>query len=122
MSFAARLVHTITIERTTLNDTDPDDSYGQPEGATTQLTTKGLIQPKRAEEMVDALSAGAMVADHTIFLQPQLLYGSDVILDTEGQRYRITGIRSYEMGRTPHIEVDAMAISRANDNFVAVGS
>ncbi len=122
MSFAARLVHSLTIVRTTFDDTDPDDDYGQPSESTVELTTRGLIQPRKAEEMADSRGAGAMVADHVIFLLPQLLYGSDEIQDSQGQGYRIVGIRSYEFGKTPHIEVDAKAITPANDNFVSVGS
>ncbi len=122
MSFAARLVHQLTIVRSVFDDTDPDDEYGQPTVSTNTLTTRGLIQPKKAEEIAQVASAGAMVADHTIFLLPQLLYGSDVIQDDQGQQYKITGIRPYEFGRTPHIEVDAFAVTPANDNIVAVGS
>lgn len=120
MSFRARLVHSLTIRRTAFGQ--PDDEYGQPDETTSTLSTQGLIQPKTAVEQADSRSAGAEVADHVIFLEPQLLYNSDVILDDQGQEYRIAAIRSFEYGRTPHIEVDAFAVVRSNDNIVAVGS
>ncbi len=122
MSFAARLVHAVTIVRSTYDDTDPDDEYGQPSATVTEIATRALIQPKSAREQVDTRSAGAQIADHTIFLLPQLLYPSDQFVDSGGQSYKITGIRSFEYGRTPHIEVDALAVQRATDNQVAVGS
>lgn len=122
MSFAARLVHTVTIVRSTFDDTDPDDEYGQPSVTTQELATRALIQPKTAREMADTRSAGSAVADHTIFMLPRLLYGSDEIVDSGGQSYKVVGIRSFEFGRTPHLEIDAVAVTRATDNQVAVGS
>jgi hypothetical protein len=121
MSFAARLVHSLTIVRTTF-DFSTESEYGQPEQTVTTLPVAGLVQPKTAREMADSRGAGSEVADHTIFLLPQLLYGSDSILDTGGQRYQITDIRSFEFGRTPHLEVDAVAVVASNDNQVEVGS
>jgi hypothetical protein len=122
MSFAARLIHEVTIKRTTFDETDPDDAYGQPSESTTEIQVRALIQPKKADEMADSRGAGAMIGDHTIYFLPMLLYGSDEIVDSQGQGYRVMGIRSFEFGRTPHVAVDALAITPPNDNFVSVGS
>jgi hypothetical protein len=111
MSFAARLIHTLTSTRTVFDDTAAvQDEYGQPQETTTEIVVPGNVQPKKADEIADTRSAGAEIATHVIFLRPMALSPSDSIEDTEGRVYRITGIRRYEMGRTPHLEVDCYAV------------
>lgn len=113
MSFASRLVHSLAIVTpTTAADGDLDD-YGQPvAGEPTVVTCRGLVQPKSAREVAQTNQAGAMVADHTIFLLPQTLSGAAYIRfdPDDGDRYEITGIRSFDFGTAPHLEVDARRI------------
>ncbi len=109
MSFAARLVHTLVHVRTELDAGDQDD-YGQPTALTSVETElRGLVQPKSANEMLDTRSAGSEIGDHTIFLEPMDLAASDAFTYS-GDRYEILGIRRFEFGRTPHLEVDARKI------------
>lgn len=111
MSFLSLLTHPLTIIRTTFDDTEAErTTYGQPAQTTDEIEVVGLVQPKTATEMADSRSAGSEIADHTIFLLPMALYGSDVFEDVTGKRYTITGIRSFDFGSTPHLEVDAMAV------------
>jgi hypothetical protein len=108
MSFAARLIHSLTIVRT-VADPDNLDAYGQPISTTVEIAVQGLVQPKTAKEMEDFRSAGTEIGDNTIFLAPRVLNSSDSILYGDG-RYQIMGIRRFEFGRSPHLEVDARRI------------
>lgn len=112
MSYAARLVHTLTHVRTPLDDrASVRDEYGQPDQTTPVRTTiRGLVQPKNAREMFDARDAGTVLADHVIFVQPMELHGSD-FFEYGGERYDITAIRTFAFGTSPHIEVDAKRIA-----------
>lgn len=109
MSFAQRLIHSLTHIRVPRDD-NSDDEYGQPaEGTPVETSIRGLVQPKGAREILDSRSAGTDIGDHTIFLLPMDLQASDALL-YGGDRYEIVGIRSFEFGRTPHLEVDARRI------------
>lgn len=109
MSFGARLIHTLTHSRT-VRDSGALDEYGQPTAGTpTTAAVRGLVQPKSVREMDDSRSAGTEVADHTIFLPRMDLHPSDSFT-FGGDRYEIVGIRDYNFGKTPHLEVDARRI------------
>lgn len=111
MSFAARLVHSLAIVTPTSDVTVTE--YGQPvAGEPLTVEVQGLIQPKSTREMALVSQAGAMVSDHTIYLQPRDLSGAAYIRrePDDGDRFEITGIRSYEFGRTPHLEVDCRRV------------
>lgn len=109
MSFAARLVHTLTHVATPEGPTD--DDYGQPvPGTPVTATVRGLVQPKSVREIADTRSAGAALSDHTIFLEPMTLSAADHFLYGT-DRLEIVGIRSYDFGRTPHLEVDARRVT-----------
>jgi hypothetical protein len=112
MSFADRLIHTLTHVRVEYDDDLPDDR-GQPTPLTpVETEVAGLVQPKNAREMLDFRSVGSEIADHVIFLAPMDLEASDAFT-YGGDRYEITGIRRFEFGRTPHLEVDARKITGA---------
>ena len=110
-----RLIHSLAIVSPT-RDAEDIDEYGQPVAGEPIVTTvKGLVQPKSAREIALTSQAGAEVSDHTIFLMPQTLSGAAYIRfepDT-GDRYEISGIRSFEFGKDPHLEVDARRIISA---------
>lgn len=110
MSFASRLIHPLTIRAVTFS-TDPgdDDEFGQPTSTTTDVAVQGLVQPKTAQEMADSRSAGTEVGDFTIFLAPMDLAGSESIV-YDGDRYAVRGIRSFDFGSSPHLEVDAQRV------------
>lgn len=117
MSYAARLIHTLTHVSTPLSGSD--DAYGQPApGAPVTASVRGLVQPKSAREVADSRSAGVAVADHVIFLEPMTVSAADHFLYGD-DRLEIVGIRSYAFGRTPHLEVDAR---RVTPGVVEVGS
>lgn len=112
MSFAARLVHELTHVAVPL---DPDvlDDRGQPTAGTPVTTSiRGLVQPRTAREMADSRSAGSEIADHVIFLAPMTLSAQDHFLYGT-DRLDIVGIRRFEYGRTPHLEVDAQRVTPA---------
>lgn len=113
MSFARRLVHHLTIVRTTFDDAeDARSEYQQPAETTEEIEVRGLVQPRSAKEIADSRSAGSAIGDHVVFLQPIELLGSDALVWTEtGQRLEIVGIRSYLFGRSPHHEVDVRSVT-----------
>jgi head-tail adaptor len=123
-------VHSLSIERPygvdgidVDSDTDLDE-YGQPTRSFTELAAvPGLIQPKTAREIALASQAGAAIGNHTIFLGRQDLTTADRIRDvTEDQAgpvYQVIGVRDFNFGGLPHLEVDAVRIASAD---VAVGS
>lgn len=109
MSFENRLIHALTHVASV--PTAVDDEYGQPTPGTPVATSvRGLVQPKSTREIADTRSAGVAVGDHTIFLAPMTLSAADHFLYGD-DRLEIIGIRSYEFGSTPHLEVDARRIT-----------
>ena len=113
MSFGNRLVHELVHVSTP--PTGDDDEYGQPvPGTPVETTIRGLVQPRTVREMADSRSVGAEIADHVIYLLPMSLSAADHFL-YDGDRYDITGIRSYEFGRTPHFEVDARRVLSSDE-------
>jgi hypothetical protein len=120
VSYAARLIHDLTLVRVPY-DADPgsDDEYGQPPAVPTSSAVRGLVQPKaNTREQADTRSAGAAVADHVIFLPLLDLSAADHLL-RGSERYEIVGIRRFEFGRSPHLEVDARRVTGA---LAAAGS
>ena len=105
-------IHTITHTHTPLDDGDPDE-YGQPtSGTSVETTVRGLVQPRSVREMADSRSAGSEVADHVIFLPRMALDPADS-LTYAGELYLITGIRDFDFGALPHVEVDARRVAPA---------
>jgi hypothetical protein len=114
MSFAARLIHPLVIVRTPLlDDADDRDEHGNPVPGTPTLTSvRGLVQPRSVREVPSISQAGTVVADYVIFLPILDLIEADAIEHDpdDGRRYEIIGIRRYEFGRSPHLEVDVRMV------------
>lgn len=122
MAFASLLAHRLAIVTPVVfgdpTDADDLDTYGQPQAdAPTVSLVRGLVQPKSAREMAMTTQAGTEVSDHTIFLLPRQLSGAAYIADADdlgvlagGRRFHITGVRSFEFGRSPHLEVDCRLV------------
>lgn len=111
MPYAAKLVHSLTITRTEQDDAEESrDEYGQPAESTTTATVRGLVQPKSAREMAASHGAGSEVADHLIFLESGVDIATSDAITYAGERYEVIGIRRFEYGRTPHLEVDARRV------------
>lgn len=111
MPIADRLIHSLTI--VTPSTTGGVDEYGQPvAGDPTTVDVAGLIQPKTAREIALVSQAGAQVSDHTVFLQPQTLSNAAYIryATDDGDRYEIVGIRYFNFGQDPHLEVDCRRV------------
>lgn len=105
-------VHDLTIRRVTYDDTLAGrDAAGQPATTTASTAVRGLVQPRAAAELDDHRSAGTEVSDHVIFLP----LGTDIIHADAvlwgARRLEVTGIRSFEFGRLPHIEADARLVT-----------
>jgi hypothetical protein len=118
MSFASLLVHPLAIvtpepQGNSLDVANLDD-HGQviPDDPTVELV-RGMVQPRTAKEIAQAASAGAEVAGYTIFLLPRQLSATAYITDADafgplagGRRFQVTGVRPFEYGTQPHLEVD----------------
>lgn len=115
MGFGDRLIHSLTIVRTTFDDAeDQRDEYQQPAVSTEDIGVRGLVQPRSAKELADSRSAGSDIGDHVVFLEPITLYGSDALIwNDTGQRLEIIGIRSLLFGSSPHHEVDVQSVTPA---------
>lgn len=115
MSFAALLVHPLAIVEPAYGS---DDEYGQPSAGTPTVTlVRGMVQPRSAREVVLASQAGAEISDHVVFLRPRRIATGAYIADADasgvlagGRRFDITGIRSFEFGSAPHLEVDCRLV------------
>lgn len=113
MSFAGLLVHPLAIVTPTVPDPDDVDEYGQPVAGTPNVVTvQGMVQPKSAREIAQTNQAGAEYSDHTIFLLPRHIAAAAYIRDEPdaGRRFDIVGIRSFEFGSAPHLEVDCRLV------------
>lgn len=122
MTYPNLLVHQLAVVTPvpigdpTLATSLDDDGQVQP-GTPIVTLVRGMVQPRTAREVAQALEAGAEVADYTIFLKPMRLSASAYITDANGsgplsggRRFQIQGIRSYEFGTVPHLEVDCLLV------------
>lgn len=110
-AFGSKLIHRLAI--VTPVDTGSEDVYGQPVAGTPDIEyVDGLVQPKTAREVALVSQSGAPYSDHTIFLADRVVSQSAYIRDDpdNGRRFEIVGIRSYEFGIAPHLEVDARLV------------
>jgi hypothetical protein len=111
VSFAGLLVHPLAI--VTPVPTASDDEYGQPVAGTPDVEyVNGMVQPKTAREIAQTNQAGAEFSDHTIFLLPRRIDPAAYIRDDPdaGRRFDIMGIRSFEFGSVPHLELDVKLV------------
>lgn len=111
------LVHPLVIERSAF-DPDTLDDYGQPTATTSQIEVRGLVQPRAYREADDSRSAGPELGTHVIFLPLMEVEPADVIVK-DGRRYAVQGVRRFDFGRIPHLEVDAQLVTAQP---LAVGS
>lgn len=112
MSFSSRLIHSLAI--VTPSDTG-EDAFGQGDGlGSVTVLVPGLVQPRSAREMALINEGGPGVSDHVIFLLPQELSQAAYIRfdPDDGRRYEVHGIRSFEYGGSPHLEVDARLVGQ----------
>lgn len=109
MSYAARLVHPLTLAIP--HRTAEPDEYGQPTATDVELVElRGLVQPKTVDEIALVSQAGAEIGDHTIFLLPREIPTGAYFTNARGERLDVRGVRRYEFGRTPHLEIDARLV------------
>src|SRR3954470_13610144 len=103
------MVHPLAIVTPVQAAPASDDEYGQPVAGTPAVVkVNGMVQPKTARELAQVNQAGAEFSDHTIYLLPRHMTGAAYIRDEPhaGRRFDIVGIRSFEFGSAPHLEVD----------------
>ncbi len=124
----SRLTHAVTIVRTSAStNPDDDDEFGQPTVSETYETVRAAIQPKRAEEIPLTTQAGAVVADHRIYLLPTSISTADAIIheaqacpmspDLPDARYEITSVPD-AAGLGHHLELESKLIG----NVAVAGS
>lgn len=119
MSFRSLLVHDLALVAP--SDEGTLDADGQPEKGDRVITpVRGLVQPKsvlaRARERALEGEAGPLIGSHDIFLElmtiPAGAWISDNPADVDaGRRYDVVGVRRYEFGTSPHLEVDAQLVT-----------
>lgn len=125
MSYAGLLTHPLALVTPTVPDEDDVDERGQPrEGTPTVELVHGLVQPKTAREVAASHEAGAQLSDHTIFLLPRRIAAGAYLRDQpdSGRRFDITGVRSFEYGSQPHLEVDCKLVGSPEGPSVPEGS
>lgn len=116
MSFASLLRHPLAIVSPNAGVTD--DEYGHPVAEDpTVVLVRGMVQPRTAREIALTSQAGAELSDHVIFLRPRQIPAGSWITDADadgiragGRRFDITGVRSFEFGTQPHLEVDVRLV------------
>lgn len=109
MSFAARLIHPLTLNVPHI--TAAGDEYGQPVAAAVEeIELRGLVQPKDVREVALVSEAGAEIGDHTIFLTPRDIPTGSWFVNARGERLDVRGVRRFEFGRSPHLEIDARLV------------
>lgn len=113
MSFPGLLVHPLAIVSPAAAVPGSDDEYGHPTAGTPAVVlVNGMVQPKTAREIAQVNQAGAEYSDHTIYLLPRRLPANAWIRDEPdaGRRFDIVGVRSFEFGSAPHLEVDVRLV------------
>jgi hypothetical protein len=116
VSYASLLSHPLAIVTPSAADPNVVDDYGHAvEGTPTTEVVNGMVQPKSAREIALSGQGGAEIGDYTIFLPSRYLSARAYIRDepATGRRFQIMGIRSFEFGTVPHLEVDAKLIGSA---------
>jgi hypothetical protein len=114
MSFSSRLVHSLAIVVPT--DAGARDADGQPVAGPPIVTTvKGLVRPRSARERALPSEAGPEIATHVVYLEPIDVPAGAWIRDEPdaGRRYDITGVRRYDFGAAPHLEIDTRLVTSA---------
>ena len=111
MSFDARMIHTIVIERPN------DGAVNEYNDITTTYvelaTVKGLVQPKRAREIAQLNEAGAVASTYTIYMRPTEVQPSDRLRVDDGAMagtYEIDSVRN-AAGLDHHFEIDARMVA-----------
>jgi hypothetical protein len=125
VSYAARLVHRLALVAPSSAPDDPEvaadlDDHGHVVmGEPTVTLLRGLVQPRRAEEVAAISQAGVELSDHVIYLDSRVIPPGAYLADADasgivsgGRRFDIVGVRSFEYGRTPHLEVDVRLVGR----------
>jgi hypothetical protein len=121
LSFSDRLIHSLAI--VTPVPSGSGDEYGHATAGTpTTEYVYGLVQPRRASEIAQSTQAGEPFSDHLIFLESITVSQAAYIRDepATNRRFEIVGIRSFEFGMSPHLEVDAKLVG--NPEGPGVGS
>jgi len=105
-------VHDLTLQTVAFDDTPAArDAAGQPVRTVSSSSVRGLVQPRRVEEVPDPRSAGAEISDHVVFLPlatpiehvDAILWGSS--------RLQVVGVRRFDFGRLAHLEVEARLVT-----------
>lgn len=119
MSFTSRLIHDLVIEQASFDEGAPDDR-GQPALAVSEVDVIGLVQPRSTRELPDSRAAGAELSTHVVFMPIDIDLGPADVIRHDARRYTVQGIRRFEFGRSPHLEVDANLVTSSTAE--AVGS
>ena len=107
MSFDSMLKDTLVIERAAAGAVD---GYGQPAQTwATLATVPGLVRSKSVKEMALTSQGGAVVANHTIYLNVRDVTAKDRVKlsPDDGRIFELTGVRN-RMGH--HLELDANVV------------
>lgn len=119
MSFRSLLIHSLALVAP--SDEGTLDVDGQPAAGDPVVTPiRGLVQPRsvleRARDRALEGEAGPLIGSHVIFLELQAVPAGAWISDNPddvdaGRRYDVVGVRRFEFGTSPHLEVDAQLVT-----------
>ena len=115
-----RLVHTISIERS--SDGSLDDRGVPAQTWIAAATARAWVQPKSARELMQLSQAGPTVSTHSVYLDPNAdITAADRIV-FDGDAYQVDGIRD-EAGIGHHFKVDAHLVEELSgfDDGYSVG-
>lgn len=115
MSLAGLLVHPLAIVTPTTPNPSTATEWNQPVPGTPEtVVVDGLVQPKTAREQALTTQGGAPVSDHVIFMLPRRVSQAAYIRDEPdtGRRFEVVGVRSYEYGTAPHLEIDCRLVGQ----------
>lgn len=119
MSFRSQLVHRLALVAPT--DSGELDADGMPvQGDQAVTPVRGLVQPKAiladARDRALGGEAGPLIGSHVVFLELMTIPAGAWISDNPddvdaGRRYNVVGVRRYEFGSSPHLEVDVQLVT-----------
>lgn len=112
MSFAGLLEHELALVTPTFEVVGGETV----QTGTTVTAVDGLVQPRSAAEIAALSQAGAEISSHLIFLDLRDIDPGTWISDRPdavaiGRRYDITGVRRFDYGGSPHLEIDARLVT-----------
>lgn len=108
MTFRARLIHTVEIQRATAGAAD---DYGQPARTFASIgTERCLIQPKSGRELAQVNEAGPVRGEYRVFMLPTDVTEADHLVRQDTAEVFEIGFVADAAGVGHHLELDASKV------------